>query len=60
MNFSAGLSRFTNLVLKNLGLVFGSHADSSIRIYNTRNFSNLATMVAVTFSNYITHRLGNL
>ena len=47
MNFSAGLSRFTNLVLKNLGLVFGSHADSSIRIYNTRNFSNLATMVLV-------------
>ena len=62
MNFSAGLSLFTNLVLKNLDSVFGCRTDSSIRIYNTISFSNLATndFSAVTFSNYITHILGNL
>ena len=57
MNFSAGLSLFTNLLLKNLGSVFGCHTDSSIRIYSTISFSNLATK---TFSNYTTHILGKL
>ena len=36
MNFSAGLSLSTNLVLKNLGSVFGCHTDSSIRIYDIK------------------------
>ena len=45
MNFSAGVSVFTNLVLKNMGLVFGCHTDSSISIYNTVSFSNLAAMI---------------
>ena len=56
MNFSAGLSLFTNLVLKNLGSVFGCHTDSSIRIYNTTSFSNLAnmTLVQCNFLKYIT------
>ena len=53
MNFSAGLSLFTNLVLKNLGLVFGCHADSSIRIYNTISFSNLAIMILVQWLSHI-------
>ena len=44
MNFSAGLSFFTNLVLKHLGSVFGCHTDSSIRIY-TISFRNLAAMI---------------
>ena len=47
MNFSAGLSLFTNLVLKNLGSVFGCHTNSSIQIYNTVSFSNLAAMILV-------------
>ena len=42
MNFSAGL--FTNLVLKNLGSVFGCHTDSLIQTY-TISFSNLAAMI---------------
>ena len=60
MNFSAGLSLFTNLVLKNLGSVFGYHTgDSNIQHYKFEqpgyyNFS------AVTFSNFITQILGNL
>ena len=69
MNFSACLSLFTNLVLKNLGSVFGCHTNSSIQIYNTVSFSNLAAMILVQrFSiteelnpgNYIIHILGNL
>ena len=64
MNFSTGLSLFTNLVLKNLGSLFGCHTDSSIWTHNTISFSNLAAMTAmisaVTFSNYIAHILGNL
>ena len=64
MNFSAGLSLFTNLVLKMLGSVFGCHTNSSIQICNTVSFSNLAAMILVQrFSiteelnseNYITH-----
>ena len=49
MNFSAVLSLFTNLVLKNLDSVFRCHTDSSIRIYNTISFSNLATMILVQY-----------
>ena len=45
--FSAGPSLFRNLVLKILGSLFGSHADSLIRIHNTISFSNLATMILV-------------
>ena len=48
MNFSAGLSLFTNLILKHLGSVFGCHTDSSIRICNTISFSNLTTMILVS------------
>ena len=44
MNFSAGLSLLTNLVLKHLGSVFECHTDSSLRVYNTISSSNLATM----------------
>ena len=62
MNFSAARSLFTNLVLKLLGSIFGSHTDSSIRIYDTVSFSNgrYYHFSAVTFSNYITHILGKL
>ena len=61
MNFSAGLSLFTNLVLKDLGSVFGCDADSLIRIYNTKfQQPGYYDFSAVTFSNYITHILGNL
>ena len=45
MNFSTGLSLFTNLVLKNMDSEFGCQTDSSIRIYNTISFSNLAAMI---------------
>ena len=60
MNFSGGISLFANLVPKKLGSVFGCHTDSSIRIYNTISFSNVADFSTVTFSNYITHILGKL
>ena len=48
MNVSAGLSLFTNLILKHLGSVFGCYTDSSIRICNTISFSILATMILVS------------
>ena len=51
MNFSPGLSLFTNFVLKTLGSVFGCHTNSWIQIYNTISFSTIR---------YITHILGNL
>ena len=57
MNFSAGLSLFRNLVQIGLGSVFECHTDSSLQIYKTISFSNLATMIQ---SNYITHILENL
>ena len=61
MNFSAGLSLFTNLVLKDLGSVFGRHIDSLIRIYNAKfQQPGYYDFSAVTFSNYVTHILGNL
>ena len=45
MNFSAGISLFTNLFLKNLCSVFGCHTDSLIQIYSTTSFSNLAAII---------------
>ena len=55
MNFSSGLSLFTNLVLKNLGSVFGCHTDSLIWIYNTKfKQPGCYDFSAATFSNYIT------
>ena len=57
MNLSAGLSLFINLVIKNLGSVFGCHTDSSIWIYNTccicsffTSFSKPAPMTLVGIS----------
>ena len=44
---------FKNLVLKNLGSVFGFHTDSSIRIYNTVSFSNLGTMTVVQWLSHV-------
>ena len=36
MNSSTGLRLLGDLVLQNLGSVFGCHTDSSIRIYNIK------------------------
>ena len=36
MNFVAGLSLLTDLVLKNFDSVFGCLTDSSMRIYDTK------------------------
>ena len=57
MNFSAGLSLFTDLVLINLGSIFGSHTDSSVLIYETVSLSNLAAMILVQWPSkvYNTH-----
>ena len=53
MNFSAGLRLLTDLVLKNLGAVFGCHADPSIRIYDNKSQQpSYYDFSAVTFSNY--------
>ena len=61
MDFSAGLSLLTDLVLKNLGSVFGFHTDSSTKIYNTKfQQPGYYDFSSVTFSNYLTHILGNL
>ena len=61
MNFSAGLSVLTDLVLKNLGSVFGCHTDSSIRIYHTKfQQPGYYEFSVVTFSKFLTQILGNL
>ena len=61
MNFSAGLSLLTDLVLKYLGPVFGCHADSLIRIYDNKfQQPGYYDFSAVTFSNHITYILGKL
>ena len=62
MNFSAGLSLFTNLVLKNLDSVFGCHTDSSIQIYDSDKFQqpDYYDFRGVAFSNYITQILGKI
>ena len=54
MNFSAGLSLLTDLVLKNLDPVFGCHTDSLIQIYDTKfQQPDYYDFSAVTFSNYL-------
>ena len=60
MNFSAGLSLLTDLVLENLGSVFGCHADSSIQIWDTKfQQPGYHDFSVATFSNYfLTHTLG--
>ena len=59
MNFSAGLSLFANLVLKNLGSVFGAIL---IYQYENRRYKlqqpGYYDFSAVTFSSYIIHVLG--
>ena len=61
MNFSAGLRLLTDLVLKNMGAVFGCNADPSIRIYDNKSQQpSYYDFSAVTFSNYLTHISGNL
>ena len=58
---SAGLRLLIDLVLKELGSVFGYHTDSSIRIYDTKfqqpGYYDFSVM---TFSNCLTHILGKL
>ena len=54
MNFSAGLSLLTDLVLKNLDPVFGCHTDSLIRIYDTKfQQPGYYDFSAVTFWNHL-------
>ena len=50
-----------DLVLKNLGLLFGCHTDFLIQICNTKfQQPGYYDFSVVTFSNYLTHLLGNL
>ena len=53
MNFSAGLSLFTNLVLKILGSLFGCHTNSSMSWFEKWSTLDPKNFYAIPFQKFV-------